>query len=64
FVNPDERQIIKDYLSKNIKGKYNIEVLPLDNFYDAEEYHQDYLYKNPTGYCHVNMRLIRDEEKK
>ena len=64
FVNPDERQIIKDYLSINIKGKYNIEVLPLDNFYDAEEYHQDYLYKNPNGYCHINMRLIKDKEKK
>ena len=25
----------------------------LENFYDAEDYHQDYLVKNPTGYCHV-----------
>ena len=41
-----------------------VEKLPLQNFYTAEEYHQDYLYKNPTGYCHVNMRLIKDEEKK
>ena len=24
-------------------------------FYDAEEYHQDYLDKNPTGYCHINL---------
>ncbi len=30
-----------------------VEVLPLENFYDAEEYHQKYLVKNPTGYCHI-----------
>lgn len=27
------------------------EVLPLDTFYFAEEYHQQYLAKNPGGYC-------------
>ena len=31
------------------------EVLPLGNFTDAEDYHQDYLDKNPFGYCHVNL---------
>lgn len=31
------------------------EILPLDNFYTAEEYHQDYLDKNPGGYCHINL---------
>ncbi|MCQ4636574.1 peptide-methionine (R)-S-oxide reductase MsrB [Anaerovorax odorimutans] len=31
------------------------EVLPLDNFFPAEEYHQDYLGKNPGGYCHINL---------
>lgn len=29
------------------------EVLPLKNFYLAEEYHQAYLDKNPNGYCHI-----------
>lgn len=32
-----------------------VEVLPLSGFYPAEEYHQDYLEKNPGGYCHVDM---------
>lgn len=32
-----------------------VEVLPLTGFYTAEEYHQDYLEKNPGGYCHVDM---------
>ena len=32
------------------------EVSPLDTFYEAEEYHQDYYEKNPgSGYCQVNI---------
>jgi peptide-methionine (S)-S-oxide reductase len=31
------------------------EVLPLDYYYDAEGYHQDYLKKNPGGYCHIKL---------
>ena len=30
-----------------------VEVEPLTNFYPAEVYHQDYLDKNPGGYCHI-----------
>ena len=36
------------------------EVLPLDNFYLAEEYHQDYLLKNPNGYCHIDLETARE----
>ena len=32
---------------------FAVEVGPLINFYPAEEYHQDYLDKNPGGYCHI-----------
>ncbi len=38
-----------------------VEVLPLDNFYDAEEYHQDYLQKNVNGYCHIDLSLATSE---
>jgi len=31
-----------------------VEIESLDRFYDAEEYHQDYLDKNPFGYCHIS----------
>ncbi len=31
------------------------EIQPLEIFYDAEEYHQDYLTKNPNGYCHIKF---------
>jgi peptide-methionine (S)-S-oxide reductase len=27
------------------------EIEPLDTYYFAEEYHQQYLHKNPNGYC-------------
>ena len=34
------------------------ELLPLDNFYPAEEYHQKYLEKNPDGYCHIPEKYM------
>jgi methionine-S-sulfoxide reductase len=36
-----------------------VEKLPLQCFYPAEEYHQDYLYKNPEGYCHLTLETLR-----
>jgi len=32
---------------------FYVEIKPLTNFFEAEEYHQDYLDKNPSGYCHI-----------
>ncbi len=40
-----------------------VEVEPLKNFYSAEEYHQDYLDKNPTGYCHIPLALMEQARK-
>ena len=37
-----------------------VEVGPLVNFYPAELYHQEYLYKNPQGYCHVDPALFEE----
>ncbi len=34
---------------------FAVETGPLINFYDAEEYHQDYLDRNPGGYCHITQ---------
>lgn len=36
------------------------ELEPLACFYEAEEPHQDYLRKNPGGYCHVNFASLSD----
>lgn len=64
YVDPSEEKLIKAYFDKTLRKDYKIEVQPLDEFYLAEEYHQDYLLKNPSGYCHVNLGLIKQNEKK
>ena len=33
--------------------RFEVEIGPLVNYYPAEEYHQNYLEKNPMGYCHI-----------
>ena len=56
FVSDDDMQVAKDEIAKlehETGKKCAVEVCPLDNFYLAEEYHQKYLEKNPTGYCHI-----------
>ena len=35
-----------------------VELMPLENFYPAEEYHQCYLDKNPDGYCHIPRKAF------
>lgn len=41
--------------------KIVVEVEPIRNFYLAEDYHQDYLAKNPNGYCHIDLSLAEEE---
>lgn len=61
YTDPADEQPVKEevaLLAKNYSKPVVVEIMPLDNFYDAEEYHQDYLEKNPTGYCHVPQELF------
>lgn len=37
---------------------FAVELGPVQNFFPAEDYHQDYLEKNPQGYCHISPALI------
>lgn len=57
--NADE-PVIRDFI-KRMQANYDrpiaVEVEPLRHFILAEEYHQDYLQKNPNGYCHINLHL-------
>lgn len=56
YIDEDDSIIARkeiEKLEKEYGKKSFVEVLPLDNFYLAEEYHQKYLVKNPTGYCHI-----------
>ena len=48
---------------KKLASPIAVEVKPLINFYQAEEYHQDYLDKNPTGYCHLPQSLFEYARK-
>jgi peptide methionine sulfoxide reductase msrA/msrB len=52
----------KNKLSESGKYKDKIvtEILPAQKFWNAEDYHQDYLAKNPGGYCHVDLTDIED----
>ena len=56
-----------DAAYKKEQEKYDspmaVEFKPLINFCGAEEYHQKYLDKNPTGYCHVPFWLLNINKK-
>ncbi|MBO4564312.1 MAG: peptide-methionine (S)-S-oxide reductase MsrA [Bacteroidaceae bacterium] len=43
---------------------FAVEHQPLENFYPAEDYHQDYLDKNPNGYCHLPLELFEFARKR
>lgn len=56
----DEKDL--DIINKTLeeqKEKYDkpivTEIMPLKIYYKAEDYHQDYLKKNPGGYCHIDL---------
>ncbi|WP_031490633.1 peptide-methionine (R)-S-oxide reductase MsrB [Succinivibrio dextrinosolvens] len=51
---------VVDYEQRKYEEKFALEILPLKNFFDAEDYHQDYLKKNPEGYCHVDFLSLSD----
>lgn len=45
------RGFFQQELAKNGYGQITTEILDAPPFYYAEEYHQQYLAKNPDGYC-------------
>lgn len=61
YVNQEDEPVIKDSL-KLLQKEYDkplaIELAPLRNYYIAEEYHQNYLDKNPGGYCHIGSEYF------
>lgn len=67
FTDPADEVVIANALQalqKNYKAKIVVENKRLKNFYGAELYHQDYLTKNPYGYCHISLNDLKPEEKK
>ena len=61
YVDAADRPIIDAVMAEQA-ARYDaplqVEVLPFTQFYPAEEYHQNYLDKNPTGYCHLSPALF------
>lgn len=66
YSDPADRAVIEASLAK-LQESYDdpiaVEVKPLKSYTPAEEYHQDYLEKNPGGYCHITPGLFDSAEK-
>lgn len=58
YQNEEEKKIYEEAI-KEVQKKHKdpvvTEVVPLENYTKAEEYHQRYLKKNPGGYCHIPL---------
>jgi peptide-methionine (S)-S-oxide reductase len=58
YIDQNDLDIINKTLEEQ-KTKYDrpivTEIMSLQSFFNAEEYHQDYLKKNPSGYCHIDL---------
>jgi peptide methionine sulfoxide reductase msrA/msrB len=66
FTDENDLSVINDAIlrqQKNYDEEIVVEVMPLENFYAAEDYHQDYLDKNPNGYCHLPLELFEFARK-
>jgi len=64
YFSPEQKALAESSKAELDKsGKYNRPVVtdiePASEFYQAEDYHQDYLDKNPGGYCHINLDTAR-----
>ncbi len=60
FRNEEQQATANEFLVKyqqalqtSGRGSITTEVLPVPEFYYAEQYHQQYLAKNPNGYCGI-----------
>ncbi len=56
YYTNDEAKNAVERVTAIVKERYEefvVEIEPMQRFYEAEEYHQDYLVKNPMGYCHI-----------
>lgn len=61
YVREADRSIIEQVFAEQeeqLGQKLAVELEPLKHYILAEDYHQDYLKKNPTGYCHINVNDV------
>jgi peptide methionine sulfoxide reductase msrA/msrB len=65
YVDEEDREIIKSVTASEqarLGEEIVTEIEPLKNYVLAEDYHQNYLDKNPGGYCHINLSNIPREK--
>lgn len=65
YKDEEDLKIIENYMIKRFKDDLkNVKtyVSNSDDFYDAEEEHQDYLKKNPDGYCHIDLSDLKGDD--
>ena len=58
YTNQADKSVIEQVFveqEKQLGQKIAVELEPLRHYVLAEDYHQDYLKKNPGGYCHINV---------
>jgi methionine-S-sulfoxide reductase len=61
YTDPADKAVIDRSLArlqKDYTEPIAIESGPLTKYTAAEDYHQDYLEKNPAGYCHIAQKLF------
>ncbi len=61
YTNDEARETVERIadMERSRSRAFFVEIGPLVNFYPAEDYHQDYLEKNPGGYCHIPLEEIK-----
>ena len=58
YLDEADRQVIAQVFAEQeeqLGHKIAVELEPLRHYILAEDYHQDYLKKNPGGYCHIDV---------
>lgn len=66
YIDPADAVVAREKL-RVLQAGYSsavaVELAPIEVFYPADEYHQDYLDKHPDGYCHLPAALFEYARK-
>ncbi len=66
YIDPADAMVAREKL-RVLQAGYSspvaVELAPIEVFYPADEYHQDYLDKHPDGYCHLPAALFEYAKK-